>query len=255
MRFSVFVTLSIVASSVSSLAIPSVSNVEHRDYASLQMRSPSFFHTGHSSSSSSSSSSDASSIHSESHHGSHPPSPGRSPSPHPSEHSDSSDLSISDDHHITFSESGLRHLDGLGTLTDAERKQVEKEHKIRIKEHMEEIGASHAEIHFMGHAQGSVDTRPHITATFKKLVTGPHGRQHYVPIPSSWIDANGVIQHGRQHRHHVYLNKHDPHNAVDYLREHMPVYRSKLQIKQGLGPNDEPTLRRRGAGTHHHPLN
>ncbi|PPQ72743.1 hypothetical protein CVT24_012636 [Panaeolus cyanescens] len=249
MRFSVFVTLSIVAASVSAIAIPSINEIEARDYAPLQKRAPvkgGFFHTGDSSSSSSSS--DAASSHHGSNQGSNPatPSPGRTPSPHNSEHSHSSGASsVSSDPHITFSEEGHAHLDRLGNLTEDERNQVEKEHKTRIKEHMKEIGATHAVIHKMGHAQGSSDARPHITATFKKPVTGPNGGVSLQPIPSTWTDANGVVQHGQDHRHHVPLNKENPHNAADYVKNHMPMYHAKLQQKQGLAPHQNPVLRRR----------
>ncbi|PPQ76439.1 hypothetical protein CVT24_013317 [Panaeolus cyanescens] len=248
MRFSAFVTLSIVAASVSAIAIPSINDIEARDYVPLLKRAPvkgGFFHTGDSSSSSgsSSSSSDSSSSHHGSQHGSNPPSPGRTPSPHNSVHSHSSDDSISADPHIKFSVEGYKQLDRLGNLTNAEREKIEKEHKILVKQHMKKLGATHTDIHKMAHIRNSLDQKVHITATFKKPVAGPKGGIKLEDIPSSWQNDKGEEKSGT--RHHVYVNKENPEHGAEYVKNHMPMYHSKLQEKQGLGPNDQPVLRRR----------
>jgi hypothetical protein len=100
---------------------------------------------------------------------------------------------------------------------------------------MQSIGATHATIHKLVHSQGSVDPTPHITATFKGPVQGPHGGTTLEPIPSTW-NHNGTPMTGT--RHHVPI-------SAAHVQQHMPEYHAALQRKQGLQPHQSPTLRRR----------
>ncbi|PPR05950.1 hypothetical protein CVT24_004656 [Panaeolus cyanescens] len=245
MRLLFFVTIAITSASISALTLPPLSNLEGQQSDLERTVHSKRGYYDSSSSSSESPPPESGSPSSGSDHGPPPViTPDRLPSPSHSDHSaSSSDHSASGEPRVRWSQEWHTQMEGLGAPPDsAADRAMKNEHLPRIKEHMKEIGATHAIVHKAAHAAGSTDSRVHITAQFLHPVKGPNGGVNLEPIPSHWTDAQGVTHKGADNRHHVVVNKAEPHKGAEYVAQHMTTYHKALQQKQ---KKTNPQLRRR----------
>jgi len=120
---------------------------------------------------------------------------------------------------ITFSANARKKLDDLN-LHGKDRKKVKKWHKEKVKKQMKALGGTHAEIHHLAHAKGSVDPNVHITAQFQQERKTKKGGLIKDPIKNKW---------NKGPNHHVYVNGMDKTKGVEALH---PAYKAAVTAKQ-----------------------